>query len=252
MMISKHIKALHLLILLAVTFSLSEKARAQSANLQAIDLIQAFGQGKVKLSPERKATSAGNCVSIGYIKASIEVFGLNNIFEHTIENNVHSVILKDHSKVSFTSEELKSSIEAAGFSKEKRPDHLTSQQQARYDSIYDYANIIFCAIVKRYQAYHKTSFTDALDEINLGKNVRCYPKYLGLQYHTKYEGWKGNRKSRTGEVAWFKNHVVYVSKGLVDFRGEAYKKKPIRYPKRIKIYSTPFDQEQYLGEKNCL
>lgn len=243
----------NILFLFLITSSfVSYKLNAQVSNPQAIDLVQSFGQGKViLLNPEYQSSKAGNCVSIGYIKASVEVFGLGNVFEYSVENNTYNVILKDSSRVTFTFDELKQSTVAAGFSKEKRPSNISEDKQKLYNSIYDYTNVAFCVIVKKYQAIHKVSFVEALDRINMGVNVRCFPKYLGIQYYTKYEGWKGNNKSRRGEVAWLKNHVVYTSSGIVDYYGNPFERKPIRYPKRIKIYKTPFDTEQYLGEKNC-
>lgn len=225
--------------------------KAQRSTIEPIDLIQSFGQGEVNLSPENKNTKAGNCVSIGYLKAAIEVFGINNIFEHYLHDDTYSIKLKDSSRFSFSQTELNKSILAADFSTLKRPKNLSPDKLKQYDEILKYAQIGFCVIVKNYQLKKSTSFLEALDEINQGLNVRCFPKLLGLQNYTEYQGWKGNDASRSGEVGWFKNHVVFTSNGVVDYYGEFHKKKPRRYPKRIKIFSTPFDKVQFLGEPSC-
>lgn len=235
------------LILVFITISL----KAQICKIEPIDLIQSFGQGKVILSPENKNTKAGNCVSIGYLKAAIEVFGLNNVFEQNLYDETYSIKLKDSSRFSFSQTELNKSIFAADFSTLKRPKNLSADKIKQYDEILKYAQLGFCVIVKNYQLKKSMSFLEALDEINQGLNVRCFPKLLGLQYYTESQGWKGNDSSRSGEVGWFKNHVVFTSNGVVDYYGESHKKKPRRYPKRIKIFSTPFDSVQFLGESSC-
>lgn len=197
-----------------------------------IDLIKSFAQGEVNLPLTNG--SVGNCASIGLIKASIEVFGLNNVFKHEkIEENYY-VTFKNNITVSFTDIELKRSNEVAGFKlNESEPEKLLL-----YKSIRDYAQIALCAMVKRVIEIGEAgdgigNFENALIALNDGAHSPSLAKKLGLENYYLSKGVFSGAKGK-GMFGWFRGHTVYISQGVRDNYGKV-SSDTWRYPKKIQI-----------------
>lgn len=197
--------------------------------LTNLDLIQAFRQGQVDLD------EGGNCAAVALIKAAIEVFGLDNVFTQTKEENTFHIVFKNDTKVSFTQAELDRSIKAAGFANQATnfPD-----KTVRYNEIYQYATICFCAMVKKVMEIGeagdgKGNFEDALEALNDGAVTEAIPALLGLEDHF-IPNKRLMKANKPGIVAWSAQHAVYMSNGLWDKSG-----KPanvwLKYPNRIRI-----------------
>lgn len=200
-----------------------------------IDLIKSFKQTKVNLP---SASSLGNCASIALIKAAIEVFGVGNVFQHTIEGEVHHVVLKDNTELSFTKAELERSNSVIGFKlNEDEPDKLEL-----YKSIWEYAQLCMVVMTKRVMQIGeagkgKGDFEAALLALNDGANTPSLPKRLGLQNYFTSPGLL-KRKHRA-MMGWLKGHTVYMSKKYYDKYGTPTKiKKFNRYPKRMRIINA--------------
>ena len=196
-----------------------------------IELIQAFSQGLVKL-PDTSG-SVGNCASIALIKASIEVFGLYNVFEFQRSNEIYSVTFKNNHTVSFTQTELERSIYVADF--RLNDNHLKLELNL---AIINYANIALCAMVKRVMEIGeagegKDNFEKALIALNDGANTPNIPEKLGLENHYYGKKWYRDAHSK-GLFGWLKGHTVYISQGVRDDYGTV-SSDVIKFPKRMQI-----------------
>lgn len=171
-----------------------------------------------------------NCASIALIKASLEVFGINNLFLITSSSgDTIKVTLKDNSKVVITAENLKSAEISAGFVLIE--DNPQSREIMRY-------SILTYAIMARYkmdlEKRHKT-YQEALEELEYGAFAGDVYKYLGYKRgnqvvrHKRFTG--GNL---CGLIAWSPAHAVYACNGYMDYYG---RKKPLwaKYSGRIQI-----------------
>jgi len=196
-----------------------------------IDLIKSFNQGTVQLE---SSSSLGNCASIALIKASLEIFGLDNLFEHSIEEGVHNIKLKDGTKLSFTSEELSRSNDVIDFQlNELDPDKLEL-----YIKIHKYSQLAICAMTKRVMEIGEAgqgqgNFEDALRALNDGANTPNLPRTLGLQSYFTSPRYYMSAKNK-GMIGWLSGHTVYISQRHMDYYGSP-KKIRFRYPRRMRI-----------------
>lgn len=197
-----------------------------------IDLIKSFKQTKVNLP---SVSSLGNCASIAMIKASIEVFGLNNIFDYEKVGNVYKVVLKDGTKLSFTESELSRSNEVIGF---ELNIHDTNKLQL-FQSIYAYACLCMCVMTKRVMEIGEAGdgigdFEAALMALNDGANTPSLPEKLGLQNYFTSPGF--HNKSNIGMMGWLNGHTVYMSNKYYDNYGTPQKIKAFnKYFRRMRI-----------------
>ncbi len=197
-----------------------------------IELIKSFAQGEVNLPPPVGAV--GNCASIALIKASIEIFGLDNVFQKEVSVDTYQITFKNNSKVSFTEKELERSNEVAGFVlNTKEPDKLEL-----YTSIRDYSQIALCAMVKRVMEIGeagegKGDFEKALRALNDGANTPTLPEKLGLEDYCFGKKWYRDANGK-GLFGWLKGHTVFISQGVRDNRGKVASD-VLKYPKRMQI-----------------
>lgn len=197
-----------------------------------IEIIESFAQGEVKL-PSVKG-SVGNCASIALIKASIEVFGLFNVFQYEKIEQVYTVTFKNNHIVSFNQSELERSIYVADFQLNmKNPSKLEL-----YKAIKDYADIALCAMVKRVMEIGeagegKNDFEKALIALNDGANSPNIPEKLGLENHYYGKKWYRDSKGK-GLFGWFKGHTVYISQNVRDNYGKVATDTG-KFPKRMQI-----------------
>jgi len=197
-----------------------------------LELIESFAQGTVKLPPP--VGSVGNCASIALIKAAIEIFGLDNVFQHTKEGSNHTVTFKNWKTVTFTDAELERSNLVAGF-------ELNINDPAKvehYTRIYQYAQLALCAMVKRVMeigeaGQGKGDFESALRALNDGANTPSLPEKLGLENYCLKKKWLRNANGK-GLFGWFSGHTVYISQGVRDDYGSP-SSDVYRFPKRMQI-----------------
>ncbi|MCK8479032.1 hypothetical protein [Psychroserpens algicola] len=176
---------------------------------------------------------ANNCASIALIKASIEVFGLNNVFDLSHNGDEYKAILKNDNEVFFNQQNLNKSIIIGSFQKSK---DLTESKLELYKKIKDYAEICFVIMVANCAKIENIDFDKALKKLSNGANARFVSKYLGLEKHAS----KAFRRKDhlEGMIAWihspWRKHVVYMSQGVFDFYG-VISKKTRKFPKRIQF-----------------
>jgi hypothetical protein len=200
-----------------------------------IELIESFAQGEVNLPPPMG--TVGNCASIALIKASIEVFGLNNVFKHEKTGDTYQVTFKNSKKVTFTEKELARSNEVAGFVlNTKNPSKLEL-----YTSIRDYAQIALCSMVKRVMEIGeagegKGDFEKALRALNDGANSPSLPEKLGLEEYSYRKGWLSGASAK-GTFGWLKAHTVFISQGVRDDYGKV-SSDTWRYPSKVQIVAN--------------
>jgi hypothetical protein len=172
-----------------------------------------------------------NCASIALIKASLNVYGLNNLFSLDITNpDLFKATLKDNSIVTINLEELKMAEESAGFI-------IIEDTQISRD-ITKYAVLTYAIMAKHKQNLEKSDFKtykEALDDLEYGAFAGDVYKYLGFKKgkqvvkHKRFTG--GNL---CGLIAWSNAHAVYACGGIMDYHG---RKKPLwaKYSGRVQI-----------------
>lgn len=178
--------------------------------------------------------TVGNCASIALIKASIEVFGIGNIFKHEKMGDTYQVTFKNNRKVSFTEKELERSIDVAGF----EINTLNPTKLELYTSILDYAQIAMCAMVKRVMEIGEAGdgigdFENALRALNDGANSPSLPEKLGIEEYSYRKGWLSGASGK-GMFGWFKSHTVFISQGVRDDKGKV-SSDTWRYPIKVQI-----------------
>jgi len=167
-------------------------------------LIKAFKQG-----------GTGNCVSIAIIKASIEIFGISNVFQSFWKNDTCHVIMRDGVELSFTKEEHKQATESSRF--------ILLENEA----VFNFANLAFTAMVKRAQmegndGQENMSFSQAIDSLNKGESYLEGPHWLGIRQHMRCIGRRYIWQYK-GVIGASKKHCFYVSRGLEDNYGKVDK-----------------------------
>ncbi|MFT7352466.1 MAG: hypothetical protein ACI9XR_002250 [Flavobacterium sp.] len=199
------------------------------------NLIRAFYQGEINIPFEKN--NVGNCAAIALIKASIEVFGLNNVIDYYCSNGVYFVTLKNGVKLNFTQFDLNRSNYVANF--QFKPVDPTTY--SLFNSIYQYAQLLMCtmAVVVAKEGLNSKiigEFENALEVLNDGPNPKYLPTLLGLEEFCIGNTWKERflMKSDTGQIAWFNRHTVFMSKKEFDLFGSVGHFLH-RFPNRIKI-----------------
>jgi len=168
------------------------------------ELIKSFRQG-----------GTGNCVSIAIIKAGIEIFGLNNIFEHNWKDNLCEVVMRDGFQLEFTKEELKNGTSLSRF--------IILQNE----EVFDYANLCFTAMTKRAQLEENDnqadmSFEEAAETLNKGEYYLEGPHWLGLRQNIRSIGRKYIWQYK-GVIGASKKHCFFASIGYEDDYGKVDK-----------------------------
>jgi hypothetical protein len=184
------------------------------------DIIKSFGQGTVNLDIK---SSLGNCASIGLIKASIEIFGLNNLFQISKDEDNYSVDLKDGTSINFNQNELNRSNEVIGF----RLNEDIPEKLILFREIYEYAQICMCIMTKKVMIDGEAGegigdFESALVALNDGANTPTLPSKLGLQKYFSQPTWF-LPTSNKAMIAWLRGHTVYMSQGYYDDYGKCKK-----------------------------
>lgn len=170
-----------------------------------------------------------NCASIALIKASLEVYGLNNLFRiDSADVNAMRVTLKDNSTLLLSKLELSSAAQSAGFVL------IDSTQESR--DILRYAVLTYGIMAKHKQNIedYKT-YEEALEELEYGADASEVYTYLGFKKgkqvvrHRRFTG-----GYLCGLIAWSPAHAVYACNGYMDYHG---RKKPLwaKYSGRLQV-----------------
>ena len=168
--------------------------------METRDLIKSFKQG-----------GTGNCVSIAIIKASIQIFGMNKIFNHYWEGDICKITMRDGFELSFTRDELAAATLGSKFI-------LLENQK-----VLDYANLCFAAMAKRAQIeenddIENLTFEQAIETLNDGEWYTHGADWLGLRFNIlnikrKYI-WQYK-----GVVGASSKHCFFASEGIEDNHG---------------------------------
>lgn len=193
--------------------------------------IKSFGQiNSEKLFKSFRQGERSNCASIALIKASLEVYGMNNLFVvNSNENDTIKVTLKNNSRVKLALNELALAEKSAGFI------IIDDNQDSR--DILKYAVLTYAVMAKHKQDIEKkySIYQEALDDLEYGAFAGDVYKYLGFEKgkqvvrHKRFTGGK-----LCGLIAWSPAHAVYACGGYMDYHGT---KKPLwaKYSGRIQI-----------------
>jgi len=199
------------------------------------DIIKAFWQ-----------QGANNCASIALIKASIETFGLNNVFNIERTEERYIAKLKNGEIVSFTDQNLLLSIKVGSF--QPSQDNQESKQDI-YEEIRKYAQMCYAVMVAKYNAKNNlNNFDTALTQLSNGANARFVSQYLGLENYCSIVfkgGAQNNNLIAWQHLPWLK-HVVYMSQDKYDYYGSIMNNVN-RFPKRIQFFES--EQSQFISNE---
>jgi hypothetical protein len=196
------------------------------------ELFYAFAQGQVLTN----TLSAGNCASVALIKAAIEAFGLNAVFNQVETSDGFEITLRNGQTIQLTKTEHQQAKKASAFMPGKGKD---AQQQAVFDGIREYAYLCFAVIVK-HVALHGEVFkkghsvpaadwTEAIEMVNDGLYTPLCYHYLGLENHVRKLKDLSSTKGRGAIVAWSGGHAVYVNDQRYDKGGAPAAMRPRFY-----------------------
>lgn len=168
--------------------------------MDKIELIKAFKQG-----------GTGNCVSIATIKAGIEIFGLNNVFQHKWDNNICYIIMRDGAEIEIPKPVYESCFKLSKF------------EVLDNDEIYKYAVLCFSAMAKRAQIEENDNipnmtFEMAAASLNDGEFYLEGPHWLGLRHNIRSIGRKFIWQYK-GVIGASRKHCFFASQGYEDAYG---------------------------------
>ena len=170
-----------------------------------------------------KQGKSGDCVSVGFTKAAICVYGVNGVFkERTIDDTHTEVTLKNGKKYILTNDEFAIADTAM---------HIKSGENGDPEII-RYATKCFAVMAKVKQDIENIgTFEDAIYKLQHGAHGRKISYTLGLENNV--EILEKTPDDVSGGIAWTKKHVVYVCNGYMD-----------KYGKKV-----PLDSKYYGGLK---
>lgn len=156
-----------------------------------------------------------NCSSIAFIKASLNVYGLDNLFvSEKINDNLYKITLKNNASFNLKQDE----IERARFS----ADFVYIKDNCESEKITDYAVLTYAVMAKYKQIIDKhVTFDKALEDLEDGAvYTPTIYKYLGFEKGKQIE--RLNRQAGSefcGVVAWSSAHAVFVCEEYMDYYG---------------------------------
>ncbi|MBB4802640.1 hypothetical protein HNP37_002715 [Flavobacterium nitrogenifigens] len=171
-----------------------------------------------------------NCSSIAFIKASLNVYGLDNLFEsEKLNDNQYKITLKNNASFHLNDDELKKAKISADF--------VFIKDTEESEKIVDYAILTYAVMAKYKQIIDKEStFESALEDLEEGSvYTPTIYKYLGFKIGKQVEKLKRESGSEfCGVVAWSTAHAVFVCEDFMDYYGNR-KSIYIKYPGRFRI-----------------
>jgi len=174
-----------------------------------------------------------NCSSIAFIKASLNVYGLDNLFEsEKLHNDSYKITLKNDATFNLDSSEVNKARKSAGF--------VYIKDNCDSEKIRDYAILTYAVMAKYMQIIDKEpTFDKALEELEEGTvYTPTIYKYLGFRLGKQIQKLKRQSGSEyCGVVAWSKAHAVFVCEDFMDYYGNK-KSIWIKYPGRFRIIKS--------------
>ncbi|PXY42093.1 hypothetical protein DMB65_02315 [Flavobacterium cheongpyeongense] len=171
-----------------------------------------------------------NCSSIAFIKASLNVYGLDNLFAtEAINDSLQKIILKNNASFDLKNEEIKKAKLSAGF--------VYIKENYESEKIIEYAVLTYAVMAKYKQIIDKEeTFDKALEGLEDGEvYTPTIYKYLGFEVGKQIQKLKRESGSEfCGVVAWSKVHAVFVCEEYMDYYGNK-KSIFVKYPGRFRI-----------------
>ncbi|WP_231632077.1 hypothetical protein [Flavobacterium sp. KJJ] len=192
------------------------------AQLSSDQIFESFKQG------ERT-----NCSSIAFIKASLNVYGLDNLFvTEQVNDSLYKITLKNNASFNLKKAEIDRAKFSAGFVYIK--DNLESEK------ITEYAVLTYAVMAKYKQIIdNESTFDKALEDLEDGAvYTPTIYKYLGFRKGKQIQKLKRQSGSEfCGVVAWSTAHAVFVCEEFMDYYGNK-KSIWIKYPGRFRIIKS--------------
>lgn len=192
------------------------------AQLSSDKIFESFKQG------ERT-----NCSSIAFIKASLNVYGLDNLFiTEKIDDSIYKITLKNNASFNLKNEEIKRAKISADF--------VYIKDNCESEKIKDYAVLTYAVMAKYKQIINReATFDKALEDLEDGSvYTPTIYKYLGFKLGKQIQKLKRQSGSEfCGVVAWSTAHAVFVCEDFMDYYGNK-KSIWIKYPSRFRIIKT--------------
>lgn len=174
-----------------------------------------------------------NCSSIAFIKASLNVYGLDNLFEiEKVNDNESKITLKNNASFNIKNEEINKAKISADF--------VYIKDNPDSERITDYAILTYAVMAKYKQIIDKdASFDKALEDLEDGEvYTPTIYKYLGFKEGKQVQKLKRESGSEfCGVVAWSTAHAVFVCEDFMDYYGNR-KSIWIKYPGRFRIIKS--------------
>ena len=171
-----------------------------------------------------------NCSSIAFIKASLNVYGLDNLFVTEKTNDgLYKITLKNNASFNLSNDELNKAKLSADF--------IYIKDNCDSEKITDYAVLTYAVMAKYKQIIDKkATFDKALDDLEEGEvYTPTIYKYLGFKEGKQIQKLKRESGSEfCGVVAWSTAHAVFVCEEFMDYYGNK-KSIWIKYPGRFRI-----------------
>lgn len=169
-----------------------------------------------------------DCASVAFIKAALNVYGLNNLFIiDTIKPSVYKVTLKNGNIDTITSQQIQLATDSAHFI-------LNDVNNVIQVVIKKYAELTFCIMVaEKMNVDNIKTFPESLNRLCNGANTPSIYQYLGFIHdvNVQYLTWHSSIRHSIGIVAWKSNHAVFVSRGFMDNHGSKCRLKIYYYGK---------------------
>ena len=171
----------------------------QVKRIDSDQLFSCFKQGK-----------SGDCVSVGFIKAAICVYGINGVFtEKALYDSKTEVTLKNGKKYIVTKEEFAIADTAM---------HIKPGINADTE-IMRYATHCFAVMAKVKQDIDNLeTFEESIHKLQRSASGHKIFYKLGLENNV--ELLSNTPDSICGGIAWTKKHVVFVCNGFMDLYGK--------------------------------
>lgn len=174
-----------------------------------------------------------NCSSIAFIKASLNVYGLDNLFiSEKVNDSLQKITLKNDASFNLKNAEIERAKISAGF--------VFIKDNCESEKITDYAVLTYAVMAKYKQIIDKEStFDRALEDLEDGAvYTPTIYKYLGFKLGKQIQKLKRQEGSEfCGVVAWSTAHAVFVCEDFMDYYGNK-KSIWIKYPGRFRIIKS--------------
>jgi hypothetical protein len=173
-----------------------------------------------------------NCSSIAFIKASMNVYGLDLFVNEKINDNLYKITLKNNASFTLNREELNKARYSADF--------VYIKDNCESERITEYAILTYAVMAKYRQIIEKEdTFDKALEDLeDGGVHTPTIYKYLGFEKGkqiVKLKRQEGNQYC--GVVAYSTDHAVFICEEFMDYYGNKKSVWP-EYPGRFRIIKS--------------